>query len=147
MTLNLADLDPETVKKLGLSKPKKFTFLAEHERQYAIKVLNVISNLKQNDGLQSYKVMENVAVNPELESVAITSNVYWPATELAVVVVPVNQLGASGWLYVAEPTASVGTHTSGFDGIVVTTPASNSADCVACVKLKEVAATAKILKV
>jgi hypothetical protein len=49
MTLNLADLDPETVKKLGLSKPKQYTFLVEHERQYAIKVLNVISNLKQNE--------------------------------------------------------------------------------------------------
>jgi len=49
MTLNIEDLDPETVKKLGLSKPKKFTFLAEHERQYAIKVLNVVSGLKQTE--------------------------------------------------------------------------------------------------
>jgi len=49
MTLNIEDLDPETVKKLGLSKPKKFTFLAEQERQYAIKVLNVVSGLKQTE--------------------------------------------------------------------------------------------------
>lgn len=49
MTLNIEDLDPETIKKLGLSKPKKFTFLAEHERQYAIKVLNVVSGLKQTE--------------------------------------------------------------------------------------------------
>lgn len=49
MSLNIEDLDAETLKKLGLSKPRKFTFLAEHERQYAIKVLNVISNLKQSE--------------------------------------------------------------------------------------------------
>lgn len=49
MSLNIEDLDSETLKKLGLSKPRKFTFLAEHERQYAIKVLNVISNLKQSE--------------------------------------------------------------------------------------------------
>lgn len=49
MSLNIEDLDAETIKKLGLSKPKKYTFLAEHERQYAIKVLNVISNLKQSE--------------------------------------------------------------------------------------------------
>lgn len=49
MSLNIEDLDAETIKKLGLSKPRKFTFLAEHERQYAIKVLNVISNLKQSE--------------------------------------------------------------------------------------------------
>jgi len=49
MSLNIEDLDPETIKKMGLSKPKKYTFLAEHERQYAIKVLNVISSLKQSE--------------------------------------------------------------------------------------------------
>lgn len=49
MSLNIEELDAETIKKLGLSKPKKYTFLAEHERQYAIKVLNVISNLKQSE--------------------------------------------------------------------------------------------------
>jgi len=49
MSLNIEELDAETIKKLGLSKPKKYTFLAEHERQYAIKVLNVISSLKQNE--------------------------------------------------------------------------------------------------
>ena len=49
MTLNIEELDAETIKKLGLSKPKKYTFLVEHERQYAIKVLNVISSLKQSE--------------------------------------------------------------------------------------------------
>ena len=49
MGLNIEDLDPETLKKIGLSKPRKYTFLAEHERQYAIKVLNVISALKQSE--------------------------------------------------------------------------------------------------
>lgn len=49
MSLNIEDLDPETLKKIGLSKPRKYTFLAEHERQYAIKVLNVISALKQSE--------------------------------------------------------------------------------------------------
>lgn len=49
MTMNIEELDQETLKKLGLSKPKKYTFLAEHERQFAIKVLNVISGIKQNE--------------------------------------------------------------------------------------------------
>lgn len=49
MSLNIEDLDAETLKKLGLSKPRRFTFLAEHERQFAIKVLNVISGLKQSE--------------------------------------------------------------------------------------------------
>ena len=49
MSVNIEELDAETIKKLGLSKPKKYTFLAEHERQYAIKVLNVISSLKQSE--------------------------------------------------------------------------------------------------
>lgn len=49
MSLSIDDLDPETLKKLGLSKPRRFTFLAEHERQFAIKVLNVISGLKQSE--------------------------------------------------------------------------------------------------
>ena len=49
MTMNIEELDQDTLKKLGLSKPKKYTFLAEHERQFAIKVLNVISGIKQNE--------------------------------------------------------------------------------------------------
>jgi hypothetical protein len=49
MTINIEDLDQQTLKLLGMSKPKKYTFLAEHERQYAIKVLNVISGLKQKE--------------------------------------------------------------------------------------------------
>jgi len=49
MTINIEDLDQQTLKLLGMSKPKKYTFLAEHERQYAIKVLNVISVLKQKE--------------------------------------------------------------------------------------------------
>jgi hypothetical protein len=49
MKMNIEELDQDTLKKLGLSKPKKYTFLAEHERQFAIKVLNVISGIKQNE--------------------------------------------------------------------------------------------------
>lgn len=49
MTINIDELDQQTLKLLGMSKPKKYTFLAEHERQYAIKVLNVISGLKQKE--------------------------------------------------------------------------------------------------
>ena len=49
MTINIEDLDQQTLKLLGMSTPKKYTFLAEHERQYAIKVLNVISGLKQKE--------------------------------------------------------------------------------------------------
>ena len=49
MTINIEDLDQQTLKLLWMSKPKKYTFLAEHERQYAIKVLNVISGLKQKE--------------------------------------------------------------------------------------------------
>ena len=49
MTLKFDELNPETIAKLGLSKPRKQTFMAEHERQYAIKVLNVISGLSQKE--------------------------------------------------------------------------------------------------
>lgn len=49
MTINIDELDQQTLKLLGMSKPKKYTFLTEHERQYAIKVLNVISGLKQKE--------------------------------------------------------------------------------------------------
>jgi hypothetical protein len=49
MPINIEDLDSETIRNLGLQKPKKYSFLAEHERQFAIRVLNVISGLKQNE--------------------------------------------------------------------------------------------------
>ncbi len=49
MTIKFEDLNPETLSKLGLSKPRKQTFVAEDERQFAIKVLNVISGLKQKE--------------------------------------------------------------------------------------------------
>lgn len=49
MSIKFDDLNPETLSKLGLSKPRKQTFKAEHERQYAIKVLNVISALNQKE--------------------------------------------------------------------------------------------------
>lgn len=49
MGLNVDDLDPEVLKKLGLKKGQKKTFYAEDERQFAIKVLNVISGLTQKE--------------------------------------------------------------------------------------------------
>ena len=60
-------------------------------------------------------------------------------------VVKVYQLGAAGWLYVKDSGRPDGTDTTGLDGIVVYHPASNSADCVASVKLMPVAV--KSLKV
>ena len=47
--MNIEELDSETLKKLGLKKPRTKTFTAQHERRYAIKVLNVISELKQSE--------------------------------------------------------------------------------------------------
>jgi len=49
MPINIDELDADTVKKIGLTKPKNYTFLAEHERQYAIKALGVMAGLKQNE--------------------------------------------------------------------------------------------------
>jgi len=47
--MNINELNPETLKKLGLKKPRTKTFTAENERSYAIKVLNVIADLKQSE--------------------------------------------------------------------------------------------------
>lgn len=47
--MNINELDPDTLKKLGLKKPRQKTFTAEHERRFAIKVLNVIHELSQNE--------------------------------------------------------------------------------------------------
>jgi len=47
--MNINELNPETLKKLGLKKPRIKTFTAENERSYAIKVLNVIADLKQSE--------------------------------------------------------------------------------------------------
>mgnify|MGYP003134340464 CR=1 FL=1 len=47
--MNINDLDQDTLKKLGLQKPRNYSFTAEHERKYAIKVLAVISELKQKE--------------------------------------------------------------------------------------------------
>mgnify|MGYP003141767739 CR=1 FL=1 len=49
MPINIDELDADTMKKIGLAKPKNYTFLAEHERQYAIKALAVMTGLKQNE--------------------------------------------------------------------------------------------------
>ena len=47
--MNIDELDQDTLKKLGLKKPRTKTFTAEHERRFAIKVLNVIQELSQNE--------------------------------------------------------------------------------------------------
>ena len=47
--MNINELDSETLKKLGLKKPRTKTFTAENERSYSIKVLNVIAELKQSE--------------------------------------------------------------------------------------------------
>jgi len=47
--MNIDELNPETLKKLGFKKPRTKTFTAENERSYAIKVLNVIADLKQSE--------------------------------------------------------------------------------------------------
>ena len=47
--MNIEELDLETLKKLGLKKPRIKTFTAQHERRFAIKVLNVISELSQSE--------------------------------------------------------------------------------------------------
>lgn len=47
--MNINELNPETLKKLGLKKPRVKTFTVENERSYAIKVLNVIADLKWNE--------------------------------------------------------------------------------------------------
>tara|TARA_R110000796_G_scaffold197621_1_gene313935 strand:- start:227 stop:412 length:186 start_codon:yes stop_codon:yes gene_type:complete len=47
--MNIDDLDSETLKRLGLKKPRTKTFTAENERSFSIKVLNVIADLKQSE--------------------------------------------------------------------------------------------------
>lgn len=49
MGLNVDDLDPETLKKLGLKKERNKTFYAEDEKKFAIKVLNVMTCLTQKE--------------------------------------------------------------------------------------------------
>jgi hypothetical protein len=49
MSININEIDGETLKKLGIKKPRVKTFTAEMERQYAIKVLNVINDIKQGE--------------------------------------------------------------------------------------------------
>jgi hypothetical protein len=49
MKANWEDFDKETLKRMGIKKPRVKTFTAEKERQYAIKVLNVIHDIKQGE--------------------------------------------------------------------------------------------------
>jgi hypothetical protein len=49
MGISINDIDAETLKRIGLRKPKSRSFTAEQERQYAIKVLNVIHDIKQGE--------------------------------------------------------------------------------------------------
>ena len=57
MSLNINDLNPETLQKLGLvqehksinRKPRNQTFTKEHVRSHALKVLAVIAGLSQNE--------------------------------------------------------------------------------------------------
>ena len=55
MPLNIEELDAETIKKMGLAKPKSHTFLAEDERQHAIKALGALAGLKQNERRRALK--------------------------------------------------------------------------------------------
>ena len=55
MGLKIDDLDPEVMKKLGLTKSRKQSFKAEDERKHAIKVLNVMSELTQS---QRHRVLK-----------------------------------------------------------------------------------------
>lgn len=56
MSLNINDLDQETLSKLGLveehktinRKPRNQTFTKEHVRSNALKVLSVVASLSQN---------------------------------------------------------------------------------------------------
>ncbi len=49
MTIKIDDLPAEVRKKLGVQKQKTKTFTAEHERRYALRVLALISDLKQSE--------------------------------------------------------------------------------------------------
>ena len=44
--MNINELNPETLKKLGLKKPRTKTFTAENERSYAIKGIKCNSRFK-----------------------------------------------------------------------------------------------------
>ncbi len=43
------EFDAGTLRKMGVTKPRTKTFTAEHERQFAIKVLNVICSLQKSE--------------------------------------------------------------------------------------------------
>ena len=47
--MNVNELDQNYLKKLGIQKPRNYSFTAENERKYAIKILAVISDLKQKE--------------------------------------------------------------------------------------------------
>ena len=47
--MRIEELDSDTLKKLRLSKPRQKKFTAEHERQFAIKALNLLSTLTQSE--------------------------------------------------------------------------------------------------
>tara|TARA_R110000803_G_scaffold183216_1_gene245575 strand:- start:341 stop:541 length:201 start_codon:yes stop_codon:yes gene_type:complete len=52
MAININDLDDATLERLGISDTKttkKYTFNVEQERQWAIKLLAVLPNLKQSE--------------------------------------------------------------------------------------------------
>ena len=56
MTLRLEDLDPETLRRLGLKTRRKATFSKEDVRRNAIKVLAAIAPLAQE---QRRRVLEH----------------------------------------------------------------------------------------
>lgn len=49
MSLSLEDLDGDTLRKLGVTRPRQKKFTAENERQFAIKALNLLSTLTQSE--------------------------------------------------------------------------------------------------
>jgi hypothetical protein len=58
MSINIEDLDDATRKKLGLTRPRKTTFTKEDVRQHAIRVLNAIASLTQE---QRRRVLEHAS--------------------------------------------------------------------------------------
>lgn len=46
--MNIDELDAETLKRIGIKKPRQQKFSAEQERQYAIKCLATLSQINQD---------------------------------------------------------------------------------------------------
>jgi hypothetical protein len=56
MSINIEDLDDATMKKLGLSRPRKTSFTKEDVRSNALRVLHAIASLTRD---QRRRVLEH----------------------------------------------------------------------------------------